>query len=92
MTTTYPEKAQERVSEHLRTLRRYFRRTVAKNGTLSSVEDADRERRMQEYMETGGEELQMTERELVGLLLDGLLGQRKRCSCHSCQRQATNLN
>lgn len=91
MTTTYSENAHKQVSEHLRTLRRYFRRTVVKNGTLSSVEDADRERRMQEYL-GAGHDLHMTERELVVLLLDGLLGPRKRCSCHSCQRKSANLN
>ncbi len=75
MTMSDAEIAQLIASEHLRTLRGYFRRKVLDGDALSSAEDADREHRIREYLQVGNG-LQMTKRDMVVRLLDGLTGPR----------------
>jgi len=75
MTLSDSEIAQLIASEHLKTLRGYFRRSVLEGDALSQVEDADRERRMREYLDAAGG-LKKTKRDMVVRLLDGMTGPR----------------
>ena len=70
--TTLAE-SKERLAEHASALRAYAERVFVRHAPLTSIEESDRARRMQEYFEIGGS-FRLTESEMVVGLYRGLLG------------------
>ena len=72
------------LAEHTSALTAYAERVFGRHAPLTSVEEADRARRMREYFEIGGS-FRLTESEMVVGLYRGLLGPERGCDCTTCQ-------
>lgn len=82
MTTSLDPK--ELMSEHVATLRGYANRVLAQDGSLAPGEQADRVRRMEEYLAIGSS-FKLTEREMVSNLYRGILSRKSGCGCPTCR-------
>ena len=72
------------LNHRIDTLRGYAERMVMQGETLSPDEAAEHKAYMQEFMATGGE-YGLTQKEMVGLLLDQTSQKVPDCGCHSCK-------
>lgn len=68
---------------HVDAIRDYGRRMVLEGETLSSVETADLEARMRNFLAIG-ENYGLTQKEMVGLVLGQSSSKKAECGCHSC--------
>ncbi len=74
----------EVVSEHLETLREYARRVILNGDALGPGEELDKDFVFQRFAELGGS-CRMTEREMVSLMLRGVLNESPPCWCSQCR-------
>jgi len=71
------------LNHQIATLRGYAERLVIQGETLRPDEAAEHKAYMQEFMATG-EDYGLTQKEMVGLLLDQTPQKKPDCGCHSC--------
>lgn len=71
------------LSHQIATLRGYAKRMVMQGETLSLNEATEHKAYMQEFMATG-EAYGLSQKEMVGLLLDQTSQKKRDCGCHSC--------
>ena len=84
MTTLYVKTTKELVAEHLTTLKEYAKRVMLHDQPLTAAEQADKAKRMREFLAIGSS-FRLTEHEMVGLLFKDLLSPRLRCGCYICR-------
>ena len=77
------------MAEHLASLRGYAVRVLLQGESLDPTEEAEWSGQMQEYLAVG-DSFKLTRRELVALLYEGLLNERRTCGCHSCRARFTS--
>ena len=70
-------------AEHLEALRGYVKKALLGKRALTEEEEADKSRRMEEFIAIGNS-FKLTGREMVGLLFEGLFTAGRRCGCPSC--------
>jgi hypothetical protein len=87
MATLAPRNPEEMMAEDLSALRAYAERVVVRGDALSPHEEDDREIRFREFAEIG-DSFQMTEREMVNMLFDGLFHKGPKCWCAECRHHA----
>ena len=74
----------EVMSEHFNNLKEYVHRVIIGGETLTPVEEADKDLRMDEYLGIGTS-FKCTPAELTASLYDGLFDKKGRgCDCSSC--------
>ena len=82
MTTSHDPK--ELMSEHAAALRAYANRVLAQDDSLAPWEQADRVRRVKEYLAIGSS-FKLTEREMVSNIYRGILSRKSGCGCPTCR-------
>ncbi len=75
------------MATHLEKLRSYAEQTLGDGRQLTASEDADRVRRLREYLAIGNC-FKLTEHEMVRQVIGDLLSPRRGCGCHSCKMRA----
>jgi hypothetical protein len=89
MPTSTLKEAKVLVAEHVQVLTGYARRVMLHDGSLSEVEDAERQRRMVELMAMGSC-LGLTESEIITLIFKDMLDERRRCGCPTCRSRSAD--
>ena len=74
----------ETMVRQLAVLRTYASRVVLHGESLAPDEEADQAACMSQFLATG-EAFQLTHREMVDLVLNGLFHKKRECGCHSCR-------
>ena len=75
----------EIVTEHFEALRHYIRRAIVAGEELTQEEEADKDRRLEEYLAIGTS-FKCTAAELTVALYDGFFDNKPRgCDCPSCK-------
>ncbi len=69
---------------HLSVLRGYARRAIIEERTLTDAQQLEKEQRFEKFVELGGF-YRMTEREMVSLLLRGVVNDSTKCWCCKCR-------
>ena len=69
---------------HLSVLRGYARRAIIEMRKLTDTQELEKERRFEKFVELGGF-YRMTEREMVSLLLRGVVNDSTKCWCSRCR-------
>ena len=87
MTRLHVNDPKELVTEHLEVLNEYATRVLLQNKPLTETEEADKARRIQEFMAIGGS-FGLPESEIVALLCKELLTPKPRCGCAGCRMRA----
>ena len=84
MTVNIARDPRQVFDDHLGVLTRYATRAVVNGDCLADLEEHDKSVRMREFLAVGSI-FNLTERELVGLLLKESLRPRRRCGCPTCK-------
>ena len=87
MTTSTLRAARVLVAEHVQVLRGYARRVLLDGGSLSEIEDSERQQRMGELLAMGSC-LKLTGNELVSLIFKDMFDERRRCGCPTCRKRS----
>ena len=87
MTTSTLKEAKVLVAEHVQVLTGYAHRVLVQGGSLSEVEDSERQQRMAELLAMGSC-LSLTEKELVALIFKNMFDERRRCGCPTCRNRS----
>jgi hypothetical protein len=74
----------ETMKDNPAVLRTYAGRVVLHGEILDPSEEADQAACMSQFLTTG-ETFQLTHKEMVDLVLEGLFHQKRECGCHSCR-------
>ncbi len=69
---------------HLSVLRGYARRAIIEERTLTDAQELEKEQRFKKFVELCGF-YRMSEREMVSLLLRGVVNDSTRCWCSRCR-------
>ena len=72
------------LASHLSVLRSYARLAIIEERTLTDVQELEKERRFKKFVELGGF-YRMSEREMVSLLLRGVVNDSSKCWCARCR-------
>ena len=88
MTTLVTTDPRELMEQQLATLKRYAKRTVAREDSLSAHERYDVAERMEEFMSIGSS-FRLTKKEMVILLMRDISPKGRKCGCPGCR--AKNL-
>ena len=72
------------LASHLSVLRSYARLAIIEERTLTDTQELEKERRFEKFVELGGY-YRMSEREMVSLLLRGVVNDSTKCWCSRCR-------
>jgi hypothetical protein len=72
------------IAQHLQALRHFASQVLVEETPLTENEDADCTLRMREFL-AAATSLKLTQREMVGLLYQGLFGSGAKCDCPACR-------
>ena len=89
MTATKLKEARKLVEEHVEVLRVYAHRALVQGEVLSDDEMSDRESRINEFRAMGSC-LKLTENEMVTMVYQDMLRERRRCGCPTCRSRSTS--
>ena len=78
----------ELMSQHLAAIQGYARRVILQGDVLTSDEEEDRGRLMQEFLAVGSS-FKLTGKEMVALIYQEILARKRGCGCPSCRVPAT---
>ena len=89
MTATTLKEARKLVEEHVEVLRVYAHRVLVEGEALSYTEATDKESRINEFRAMGSC-LKLTESEMVTMVYQDMLRERRRCGCPTCRSRSTS--
>lgn len=89
MTTATLKEARKLVDEHVEVLRAYAHRVLVEGEALSFSEESDRESRINEFRAMGSC-LMLTENEMVTMVYQDMLRERRRCGCPTCRSRSAS--
>lgn len=89
MTATTLKEARKLVDEHVEALRAYARRALVQGEVLSDAEMSDRESRINEFRAMGSC-LKLTESEMVTMVYQNMLRERRQCGCPTCRSRSAS--
>ena len=76
--------SRELMAEHQSALREYATRVVLRGETLAPHEEEDKARRMEEFRAIASS-FELTGSDLVGMVFNGVLRERRGCGCPLCR-------
>ena len=89
MNTTTLKEARKLVEEHVEVLRGYAHRSLVQGEALSFTEMSDKESRINEFRAMGSC-LKLTENEMVTMVYQDMLRERRRCGCPTCRSRSAS--
>ena len=84
MTSLVITDPKESIARDISVLRKYAGRAVVHGKELAPSEAADKARRMEEYL-AAGSSFNLTFKEMVLQIYNGLDSEKRDCGCHSCR-------
>ena len=76
------------MSQHLTAIQSYARRVILQGDVLTSEEEEDRGRLVQEFLAVGSS-FRLTGKEMVALIYQEMLARKRGCGCPSCRVPAS---
>ena len=73
------------MASHLSVLRSYARLAIIEERALTDAQELEKELRFEKFVELGGF-YKMSEREMVSLLLRGVVNDSSKCWCSRCRK------
>ncbi len=90
MTNVVTIDLRESIAQDRLVLREYARRSVVHGEELAPNEAADQTRRMEAFLAVGGS-FNLTYKEMVHQIYDGLDSEKRECGCHSCRSRRNRV-